>query len=410
MFRSMPYGDHLGRSWPGPPASRVRLVRRCAVLYPRIVGSRVRAFLSSIPGGRRWRILVEHGETVPGLRVLLKIRPQTARVLMALFLLAVSALVVAEQPDGPFRPSGDTWAYAAAGERLNSGHDLYAVGPADRPVALQPPYWTIPLVSPPPIAVLWRPLAAVGSPAWVIWWLGGILSCLLMVGWVLIRGSPGAVVGLALVSPALTQATISGNASAYLVPLIFLAWQVRDRAWIVGLIIALAAAVKLSPVLLVLWLVRTRRIAAIRALVVTGLLIFVVALAGAGVDAWRHWLAAAPKDAPAPSSIAGITGLPTVVTGILVVVVCIALILATRSERLSFSVCVVAAVLATPALYFTTFALLAAATSPFVGSASREGADEGPGSSEGVPDVGRRIATSRVISMYSRSRGAARTE
>jgi hypothetical protein len=313
-------------------------------------------------------------------------------------------LVYVEQPDDPFRPSGDTWAYAAAGERLNAGHDLYAVGQGDRPIALFPPYWTIPLVSPPPVAVLWRPLAALGPGAWVLWWLGGILASLGMVGWTLIRGSPGAILGLVLVSPALTQATLSGNASAYLVPLVFLAWQLRDRAWIVGVVIAAAAAVKLSPVLLVLWLLRARRLPAIAGMIVAGLAIFLVSLAGAGSAAWLRWLAAAPKDSPAPSSLAGITGLPTVLAGILVVAVCVAVILVTRSERVWFSACVVAAVLATPALYFTTFALLAAATSPLVSARQPGGSDDAS-----TPD-GERIAARSVMSMYSRRRGVARTE
>ncbi len=292
--------------------------------------------------------------------------PNSARVAAAFFLLAVVVLVWIEQPDYPFRPSGDTWAYAAAGERLNAGHDLYSVGPDDRPVALFPPYWTIPLVSPPPIAVLWRPLAAIGPAAWFLWWLAGILCGLAMAAWVLLRGSPVAILGLILMSPWLTQATISGNASAFLVPLLFLGWQLRDRAWLVGPLIAVAAAVKLSPILLGLWLLRSRRVSAIGSLVVAGLAIFVISVLGAGFDAWLTWLAAAPRDAPAPSSLAGITGLPTAITAIAVIVVCLGLLVAIRSERLWFSICIIGAVLATPALYFTTFALLAAATSPFV--------------------------------------------
>lgn len=49
---------------------------------------------------------------------------------------------------------GDAFAYLAAGERLNDGHLLYALSPGDRPVVLKPPYWRIPFVSPPLLAVL----------------------------------------------------------------------------------------------------------------------------------------------------------------------------------------------------------------------------------------------------------------
>lgn len=335
-----------------------------------------------------WRAAVERARQIPGLRILVRLRPWQARLLAGLFLVAVFAVVIVEQPDYPFRPGGDTWIYGAAGERLNAGHDLYAVGAGDRPVGLNPPYWTVPLVSPPPIAVLWRPLAALGPGAWVIWWLGGILAGLAMVGWILIRGSPLAILWLILVSPALTQATISGNASAYLVPMVFLAWQFRDRAWVVGLVIAAAVAVKLTPILLVLWLLRARRFSAVAGVVAIGLAILVVSLVGAGPDAWLQWLAVAPRDTPAPSSLAGITGLPTFIVGILVIAASSVALLATRSERAWFSICVVAAVLATPALYFTSFALLAAAASPFVAG----------------------IAASRVMSMYSSRRGVASTE
>lgn len=322
------------------------------------------------------------------LRVLFSVSPTAARMATGMFLLAVITLVVIEQPDYPFRPSGDTWDYAAAGERLNAGHHLYALGLGDRPVDLNPPFWTVPLVSPPPVAVLWRPIAAVGPAGWVAWWIGGILATLGMVGWILIRGSPLAILWLLLVSPALTQATISGNASAYLVPLVFLTWQLRDRPWFVGLAIAASAAVKLSPILLVLWLLRARRFSAVASVLVVGIAILVASLIGAGPDAWLQWLSAAPKDSPAPSSLAALSGLPTALVGVAVIVGSSIAILVTRSERIWFSICVIAAVAATPALYFTTFALLAAAASPSVG----------------------RMAASSVMSMYSSRRGVASTE
>src|SRR2546422_8089527 len=49
---------------------------------------------------------------------------------------------------------GDSYTYLAAGERLNASHPLYALSPGDRQVAILPPFWTAPLVSPPFIAVL----------------------------------------------------------------------------------------------------------------------------------------------------------------------------------------------------------------------------------------------------------------
>jgi Glycosyltransferase family 87 len=317
----------------------------------------------------RWQTFVQRWPTLPGLRVLARLNPRFARTLVAFFLLAVAILIVVQRPDSPFRPSGDTWAYAAAGERLNAGHELYSIGPDDRPVELVPPYWTIPLVSPPPIAVFWRPLAAIGPLAWILWWLGGLMSCLALVAWILIRGSPLAILGLILASPALTQAAISGNANAYLIPLFFVAWRFRDRAWVVGLILAAAAAIKLSPILFGLWLLRSRRFTAIAAATVAGVAILVGSIAGAGLAAWSSWLAAAPKDAPAPSSLSGLTGLSTLEIAVLVLVICVAILLATRSDGLWFAVCVVGAVLATPALYVASYALLIAVVAPLMGDA-----------------------------------------
>ena len=57
---------------------------------------------------------------------------------------------------------GDAFTYLSAGERLNAGHLLYALSPGDRPVGLHPPFWTVPLVSPPPIAVVFRLFAVFG--------------------------------------------------------------------------------------------------------------------------------------------------------------------------------------------------------------------------------------------------------
>src|SRR5688572_26142730 len=67
---------------------------------------------------------------------------------------------------------GDAFTYLAAGERLNAGHILYGLSPGDRPIHVEPPYWTVPLVTPPIIGVVWRPPAAfIGEPAIGVWWL-----------------------------------------------------------------------------------------------------------------------------------------------------------------------------------------------------------------------------------------------
>ena len=69
----------------------------------------------------------------------------------------------------PTRPGSDAWNYLAAGERLNAGHPLYALSAGRPTVPLAPPYWSVPLLAPPPIAVLWRPLALLGDASMVLW-------------------------------------------------------------------------------------------------------------------------------------------------------------------------------------------------------------------------------------------------
>src|SRR5450759_3186631 len=73
----------------------------------------------------------------------------------------------------------DAGTYRAAAERLNAGHFLYRLIPGDRPMALHPPWVTVPLLSPPPIAVLWRPLALLGDASLYLWWIGCVAATVL---------------------------------------------------------------------------------------------------------------------------------------------------------------------------------------------------------------------------------------
>jgi len=66
---------------------------------------------------------------------------------------------------------GDAVTYAAAGQRLNAGHEIYRLLPGDNLVLMEPPYPPYPLLSPPLVAVIFRPLAVLPglAGAWV-WW------------------------------------------------------------------------------------------------------------------------------------------------------------------------------------------------------------------------------------------------
>ena len=258
------------------------------------------------------------------------------------------------------RSDGDPWNYLAAGERLNDGHPLYKLSPGDRPVIIAPPYWSVPLLAPPPIAVVWRPLAALGPASM---WLWGLACLMCVVGSSLYLARRGAHWFVAILATSLSLTALSGNASAVVLPMLLGAWVSRDRPWIVGTLIAAAAAIKLTPIMLVIWLVGTRRWRAIGATVVAGLAILLVSILGAGPGSYADWLAGATSAAPSPSAIATALG---VSPALVIVLFSVPILLLWGRDKLSFGAAVVAAALATPALYFSAFALLTAAISPWI--------------------------------------------
>jgi hypothetical protein len=160
------------------------------------------------------------------------------------------------------RTDGDPWNYLAAGERLNAGHPLYALSPGDRPVILRPPWWSVPLLAPPPIAVLWRPLALLGDASMYVWGFAGLMA---VVASCVFLARRGAVYLVAIFAQPLALTALSGNFSGFLLAMLIGAWVFRDRPWVVGGLIAAAAAVKLTPIALVLWLVATGRWRAVAA-------------------------------------------------------------------------------------------------------------------------------------------------
>jgi hypothetical protein len=259
----------------------------------------------------------------------------------------------------------DAWNYLAAGERLNAGHPLYAISPGDRPITMLPPYWTVPLLAPPPIAVAWRPLALLGDPSMTLWALAGLAATLVTSAWLLARGGLVTAVIIAVLSPALALQSLSGNVNGLLFAALVVAWFARSRPAVVGALIAVAIAIKLTPALLLIWLVSARRLRAAGMTVAALAVIGVVSLLGAGIGAHLDWLASVPNAHPVPTSIAGLTGLPSsIVLGILVVVV---IAVALRGdERLTFSVAAICAALASPALYLGTLGIAAAAAASWV--------------------------------------------
>src|SRR5918993_5378221 len=168
---------------------------------------------------------------------------------------------------------GDAFTYLAAGERLNAGHLLYALSPGDRPVDLNPPYWTVPLLSPPPIAVLFRAFAALppdtGAYAWWALQLVALTVSLVMLG----RRKPLLTAGtmLVLLIPTVYEIGVGNlNSMVLLGTILTWRWATRGPERAAGVVAAILTVVKLTPAALGWWLIVTRRWRAVAARIVTG--------------------------------------------------------------------------------------------------------------------------------------------
>jgi len=157
---------------------------------------------------------------------------------------------------------GDPSNYLAAGLRLLAGHPLYAMTAGDRPVpSYDPPFFTVPLLSPPTIAVPWAALGVL-PPALAMsaWWLSCVAVSVLLVTVFALR-APWPLIVLALpLAGGLAIITLAGNLNAYLFAAIALTWvasfgRVGRRTEVaIGVLVGAVAALKLAPLLLVWWL------------------------------------------------------------------------------------------------------------------------------------------------------------
>ena len=179
----------------------------------------------------------------------------------------------------------DAITYLAAGERLNAGHQLYALVPGDRWVWVNPPFWTVPLLSPPPIAVLWRPLAALPNEWGLgIWWLACAAAIAAVVA-MLFRRLPLAT-GAMLVAfaPSLAWELGVANVNGLLLAGIVGVWLLarsRHNAW-AGALIGLMFAIKLWPIVLLSFFLARGRGRAIGGFLISIAVVGTISLLGAG--------------------------------------------------------------------------------------------------------------------------------
>ena len=325
---------------------------------------------------------------LPGIRVIAALGPsRIARVLVAFIVLLVwLQLIVMFRPDlqRPADIGSDTSNYLAAGMRLAQGHGLYGLSPGDRPVPVDnPPFFSVPLLSPPPIAVIWRWLSVLPHPVVTTgWWLGGVVLSTLVGGLMVLRVPWLGLPAVAASSFGLATVAWSGNLNAYILPGMVLIWWLSEsrtaaRGWaLAGGIAMLAAAVKLTPVFLVWWLVCRRGRSPILGASLTAAAVILISFATSGLAPFLGYLTVARATAATgatPLSLPGVLealGLGTRLSSlgpIVVAVVVMIAVFALRSRpRASFAVAVIGVVFASPVVRVESLALVLAACSPWV--------------------------------------------
>jgi len=274
---------------------------------------------------------------------------------------------------------GDAFTYLAAGERLNAGHLLYALSPGDRPVDMHPPFWTVPLLSPPPIAVLFRPFALIPNDLGPYVWWAICIASIVGTTLVMMRRRP-ILIGLAVfvLSIPLVYEIGVGNLNALLIAGIVGAWYllVRGRDVAAGAVIAGMTALKLTPVVLAWWLITQRRWSAVRAFVVAGLVLLVVSVLGAGLSAHLEYLGIVRQTSTAGTSdlslagMARFVGVDPTVAGVLPAIALgmgfVAIWVLRERPGLAYAVAVVTMLLGSPVVNVNWFTVLLAALAPAV--------------------------------------------
>jgi hypothetical protein len=259
-------------------------------------------------------------------------------------------------------PFNDANTYRAAGERLNEGHQLYALQPGDRPVLLIDEF-SVPLVSPPPIAAIWRPLAVL--PLGFALWVGAAWLALLgTVAYLVMKiGLPAAVLAAALSFP-IGEQLVAANLTAFFPALLVLAWRHRadPRA---GAVIGVLAGLKLAPAVMGGWFLGAHRTVGLIWMLVGAIVTAIIGAIGAGAMSYVDYADVARSMPTSPMSLSGETGVTWLSPAALVAGTAFAAAV-WRMPRLSFAVAVATLVIGSPVLQFTTFTVLLAALAPLI--------------------------------------------
>ncbi|HEY7736733.1 MAG TPA: glycosyltransferase family 87 protein [Candidatus Limnocylindrales bacterium] len=305
----------------------------------------------AVVGPRRWLLLG------PAILVL-------ALLLVAIFRSAAAAGV-------------DVYTYLAAGERLNAGHELYALSPGDRPVLIKPPEWTVPLLSPPLIAVAWRPLAALPNElGLVIWWTGTVAATIVSIVLLYERRKGLTALAVAVLAVPLTVLMGVGNLDGFRILATIAVWLLarQGRTTLAAVLIGPMAVLKLTPAILGVWLA-TRKPATIVPLLASAGGALAVSILGAGFAAHATYLDVVGDTYQGGTWGFSLAGLGRLVglapdgarivqyAGTAVLVVAVA-ILARRAPGWSFAIAVMATAIGSPAGGWHTLAILIVCLAP----------------------------------------------
>jgi hypothetical protein len=275
-------------------------------------------------------------------------------------------------PIGWFAQDGVT--YLAAAERLNAGHGLYSLMPGDRLVAgFGTGCCPFPLMSPPPIAVLWRPIALLGpETALLIWdWVNAI-AIIATVGLLLVRIPLATGIFMVLLSLPLAQETLLGNVNGLLLAGVAAAWLLgrSGRFALAGAVIAVMAAVKLWPAVLIIWFLTQGHHRALKGFLAGSLVMAGTSLVGAGLMAHLDYLAtvvpATAGQAPLATIVLAATGVDVPWIGYAVLGAGMVEVWALRERpRLAWATAVLTMVLGSPVFHVGTLVLLFGALVPW---------------------------------------------
>jgi hypothetical protein len=235
----------------------------------------------------------------------------------------------------------------------------------------------VPLLSPPPIAVVFRAFAALPPDGGAYaWWVLQLVSLAIAIG-MLARRKPLLTAGMMLVLLIPTVYEIGvGNLNAMLLLGLILTWRSATRGPepAAGVIAAVLTVVKLTPAALGWWLLVTKRWRAVQAALVTGIAALALSILGAGLDTHVEYLRILRDPgamAPSPLSLGGMAayaGAPEALARPLsnaaIVVGLAAIFLLRHRPGLAFAATVLTMIYGSPAVSINWYVLLYALIAP----------------------------------------------